>query len=47
VVFIGCGTSYNAALAARPFVEELTGKSNQLPKLYCLYDENFGIHQCN
>jgi glucosamine 6-phosphate synthetase-like amidotransferase/phosphosugar isomerase protein len=28
VVFIGCGTSYNAALAARPFVEELTGKSN-------------------
>ncbi|PUZ62834.1 hypothetical protein GQ55_3G018500 [Panicum hallii var. hallii] len=25
VVFIGCGTSYNAALAARPFVEELTG----------------------
>ncbi|GJM88092.1 hypothetical protein PR202_ga04117 [Eleusine coracana subsp. coracana] len=24
VVFIGCGTSYNAALAARPFVEELT-----------------------
>jgi glutamine---fructose-6-phosphate transaminase (isomerizing) len=29
VVFIGCGTSYNAALAARPFVEELTGKPNQ------------------
>ncbi|EMS66518.1 Glucosamine--fructose-6-phosphate aminotransferase [isomerizing] 2 [Triticum urartu] len=25
VVFIGCGTSYNAALAARTFVEELTG----------------------
>ncbi|CAM0874372.1 unnamed protein product [Alopecurus aequalis] len=25
VIFIGCGTSYNAALAARPFVEELTG----------------------
>ncbi|TVU00762.1 hypothetical protein EJB05_53801, partial [Eragrostis curvula] len=25
VVFIGCGTSYNAALAARPFVEELIG----------------------
>ncbi|XP_006662707.2 glutamine--fructose-6-phosphate aminotransferase [isomerizing] 2 [Oryza brachyantha] len=25
VVFIGCGTSYNAALAARPIVEELTG----------------------
>ncbi|TVU02608.1 hypothetical protein EJB05_51875, partial [Eragrostis curvula] len=25
VVFVGCGTSYNAALAARPFVEELTG----------------------
>uniref|UniRef100_A0A0E0IXT9 glutamine--fructose-6-phosphate transaminase (isomerizing) n=1 Tax=Oryza nivara TaxID=4536 RepID=A0A0E0IXT9_ORYNI len=25
LVFIGCGTSYNAALAARPFVEELTG----------------------
>ncbi|KAJ6794932.1 glutamine--fructose-6-phosphate aminotransferase [isomerizing] 2 [Iris pallida] len=25
IVFIGCGTSYNAALAARPFFEELTG----------------------
>nr|XP_051194070.1 glutamine--fructose-6-phosphate aminotransferase [isomerizing] 1-like [Lolium perenne] len=25
VIFIGCGTSYNAALAARPLVEELTG----------------------
>lgn len=25
VVFIGCGTSYNAALAARPFLEELSG----------------------
>jgi glucosamine--fructose-6-phosphate aminotransferase (isomerizing) len=30
VVFIGCGTSYNAALAGRPFVEELTGRSDQL-----------------
>ena len=47
VVFIGCGTSYNAALAARTFVEELTGKSNQLSQLYCLYDENFGIRRCN
>lgn len=26
IVFIGCGTSYNAALAARPIVEELSGK---------------------
>ncbi|KAL4353938.1 hypothetical protein GQ457_06G013600 [Hibiscus cannabinus] len=25
IVFIGCGTSYNAALAARPIVEELSG----------------------
>ncbi|XP_014523177.1 glutamine--fructose-6-phosphate aminotransferase [isomerizing] 2 [Vigna radiata var. radiata] len=25
VVFIGCGTSYNAALAARPILEELSG----------------------
>ncbi|MQM05757.1 hypothetical protein Taro_038570 [Colocasia esculenta] len=25
VIFIGCGTSYNAALAARPFLEELSG----------------------
>ncbi|KAL5994829.1 Glutamine--fructose-6-phosphate aminotransferase [isomerizing] 2 [Asimina triloba] len=25
IVFIGCGTSYNAALAARPFVEVLSG----------------------
>lgn len=25
IVFIGCGTSYNAALAARPFIEELSG----------------------
>ncbi|XP_058078446.1 glutamine--fructose-6-phosphate aminotransferase [isomerizing] 1 [Magnolia sinica] len=25
IVFIGCGTSYNAALAARPFMEELSG----------------------
>ncbi|KAL3832967.1 hypothetical protein ACJIZ3_007703 [Penstemon smallii] len=25
IVFIGCGTSYNAALAARPILEELTG----------------------
>ncbi|KAJ6806460.1 glutamine--fructose-6-phosphate aminotransferase [isomerizing] 2 [Iris pallida] len=25
IVFIGCGTSYNAALAARPFFEELSG----------------------
>lgn len=25
IVFIGCGTSYNAALAIRPFVEELCG----------------------
>ncbi|KAL5708297.1 glutamine--fructose-6-phosphate transaminase (isomerizing) [Ranunculus cassubicifolius] len=25
IVFIGCGTSYNAALAARPFLEELSG----------------------
>ena len=42
VVFIGCGTSYNAALAARPFVEELTGKPNQLLQLYCLYQKKFG-----
>lgn len=27
IVFIGCGTSYNAALAARPILEELSGKS--------------------
>jgi len=47
VVFIGCGTSYNAALAARTFVEELTGKSNQLSRLYFLCDENFGICRCN
>ncbi|KAL0413681.1 UNVERIFIED_CONTAM: Glutamine--fructose-6-phosphate aminotransferase [isomerizing] 2 [Sesamum radiatum] len=26
IVFIGCGTSYNAALAARPILEELSGK---------------------
>ncbi|XP_064977247.1 glutamine--fructose-6-phosphate aminotransferase [isomerizing] 1-like [Musa acuminata AAA Group] len=25
IIFIGCGTSYNAALAARPFLEELSG----------------------
>ncbi|XP_020977561.1 glutamine--fructose-6-phosphate aminotransferase [isomerizing] 2 [Arachis ipaensis] len=25
ILFIGCGTSYNAALAARPILEELTG----------------------
>ncbi|KAL7234451.1 hypothetical protein ACSBR1_017954 [Camellia fascicularis] len=25
IVFIGCGTSYNAALAARPILEELSG----------------------
>jgi glucosamine--fructose-6-phosphate aminotransferase (isomerizing) len=26
IVFIGCGTSYNAALAARPILEELSGQ---------------------
>lgn len=26
IVFIGCGTSYNAALAARPILEELSSK---------------------
>ena len=26
IIFIGCGTSYNAALAARSIVEELSGK---------------------
>lgn len=26
IVFIGCGTSYNAALAARPILEELSGR---------------------
>lgn len=26
IVFIGCGTSYNAALAARPILEELSGE---------------------
>lgn len=25
ILFIGCGTSYNAALAARPILEELSG----------------------
>lgn len=25
IVFVGCGTSYNAALAARPILEELSG----------------------
>ncbi|XP_020703047.1 glutamine--fructose-6-phosphate aminotransferase [isomerizing] 2 [Dendrobium catenatum] len=25
IIFVGCGTSYNAALAARPFLEELSG----------------------
>lgn len=25
IVFIGCGTSYNAALASRPILEELSG----------------------
>jgi glucosamine--fructose-6-phosphate aminotransferase (isomerizing) len=27
IVFIGCGTSYNAALAARPILEELSGST--------------------
>lgn len=26
ILFIGCGTSYNAALAARPILEELSGQ---------------------
>ena len=26
IVFIGCGTSYNVALAVRPILEELSGK---------------------
>lgn len=26
MVFIGCGTSYNAALASRPILEELSGQ---------------------
>lgn len=26
IVFIGCGTSYNAALASRPIMEELSGE---------------------
>lgn len=26
IVFIGCGTSYNAALASRPILEELSGE---------------------
>jgi glutamine---fructose-6-phosphate transaminase (isomerizing) len=26
IIFIGCGTSYHAALAARPIMEELTGE---------------------
>lgn len=26
IVFIGCGTSYNAALASRPILEELSGQ---------------------
>ncbi|KAF6163875.1 hypothetical protein GIB67_024730 [Kingdonia uniflora] len=30
IVFIGCGTSYNAALASRPFLEELSGNIFQL-----------------
>jgi glucosamine--fructose-6-phosphate aminotransferase (isomerizing) len=46
VVFIGCGTSYNAALAARTFVEELTGESNQCPTALSLYG-NFRNLQCN
>lgn len=25
IIFIGCGTSYHAALASRPFLEELCG----------------------
>ncbi|KAJ8426543.1 hypothetical protein Cgig2_002063 [Carnegiea gigantea] len=29
IVFIGCGTSYNAALAARPILEELSGPNLQ------------------
>jgi glucosamine--fructose-6-phosphate aminotransferase (isomerizing) len=35
LVFIGCGTSYNAALAARPFVEELTGMPTYCPDSLC------------
>ena len=26
IIFIGCGTSYNAALASRPIIEELSGE---------------------
>lgn len=32
IVFIGCGTSYNAALAARPILEELSGKWYVVPR---------------
>lgn len=34
IVFIGCGTSYNAALAARPILEELSGEYS----VYFQYD---------
>lgn len=30
IVFIGCGTSYNAALASRPILEELSGNYNHV-----------------
>lgn len=30
IVFIGCGTSYNAALAARPILEELSGEEKKI-----------------
>lgn len=36
IIFIGCGTSYNAALAARPIMEELSGEHTQMHKLLCI-----------
>lgn len=40
IVFIGCGTSYNAALAARPILEELSGKYS-VYFLYYFSDNHF------
>jgi len=37
IVFVGCGTSYNAALAVRPFLEELSGTDNTTNIFLCCH----------
>ncbi|CAI5978299.1 unnamed protein product [Closterium sp. NIES-65] len=45
IIFVGCGTSYHAALAVRPLLEELSGVAVQLELASDMLDRNAPVYR--